>query len=271
MMLKTTSKVSEKHVRPPAVAGTFYPADPAVLRHEIAGFLREARGEGPIPKALIVPHAGYQYSAPVAASGYALLKPIRCRIQRVVLLGPSHRLAFDGLATSGAEAFATPLGTVPIDRIAVDTALDWPQVHLLDQAHRQEHSLEVHLPFLQMTLDRFSLVPFAVGQATASEVADVVDNLWGSDETLIVVSSDLSHYHDYRTARTIDRQTSKLIEGRRWQQLTGDRACGFGGICGLLKVAEQRGLGVKTVDLRNSGDTSGSKDQVVGYGSYVVY
>ena len=260
-----------KHVRPPAVAGAFYPGDRAVLRSQIAGYLRQATSVGAIPKAMIVPHAGYQYSGPVAASGYALLEPVRRRIARVVLLGPSHRVPFYGLATTAAEAFATPLGAIPIDRAVVAQVLEWPQVRVLDEAHRHEHSLEVHLPFLQMTLDDFSLVPFSVGQANADEVAEVLDALWDGDETLLVVSSDLSHYHPYADARAIDSETSHLIEQCQWQQLSGERACGYCAIRGLLKIAERRGLQVKTVDLRNSGDTTGSKDQVVGYGCYVFY
>jgi hypothetical protein len=259
-----------KRVRPPAVAGAFYPGDPRLLRSQIAGYLREANRVGPTPKVLIVPHAGYQYSGPVAASGYALLEPVRHQIGRVVLLGPSHRMPFYGLASTSAEAFATPLGAIPIDQLAVEQALDWPQVRILDEAHRYEHSLEVQLPFLQMTLDDFSLVPFAVGQANADEVAEVLDALWGGHETLIVVSSDLSHYHPYAAARAIDGETSHLIEQCQWAQLSGERACGYCGIRGVLKLAKRRGLRVKTVDLRNSGDTAGSKDQVVGYGSYVL-
>jgi hypothetical protein len=270
-MFDATKRSKLKRVRPPAVAGAFYPADPIALRRQIAGFLCEANGVGPIPKALIVPHAGYKYSGPVAASGYALLEAVRHCMTRVVLLGPSHRVPFYGLATTDADLFSTPLGTIEIDRSFVENALRLPQVQLLDAAHQYEHSLEVQLPFLQMTLDDFALVPLAVGQVNASEVADVIDTLWSDDDTLLVVSSDLSHYRDYRTARALDTDTSNLIEHLKWRQLDGERACGYGGIRGLLKVAEQRRLRVKVVDLRNSGDTSGSKDQVVGYGSYVVY
>ncbi len=265
-----TTTTSQKQVRPPAVAGAFYPQDPAALRRELARFLREANSVGPLPRALIVPHAGYQYSGLVAASGYALLKPIRQTIERVVLVGPSHRVPFYGLATTAADAFLTPLGPIPIDRHGVEAAREWPQVQVLDDAHRHEHSLEVQLPFLQVTLDDFSLLPFVVGQANASEVADVLDTLW-HDDTLVVVSSDLSHFHDYWSARAMDSETSNLIERCAWQQLSGERACGFCGVRGLLKLAQKRRLRVKTVDLRNSGDTYGEKDQVVGYGSYVVF
>jgi AmmeMemoRadiSam system protein B len=260
-----------KHVRMPAVAGVFYPADAAVLRHDITAYLREADSAGPYPKALIVPHAGYLYSGPVAASGYCLLEPIRHTIKRVVLLGPSHRFPFYGLAASGDDEFATPLGTIPIDTKSVGAALKLPQVHLLDGAHRYEHSLEVHLPFLQTTVDDFSLIPLAVGKANAREVGEVLELLWDEEQTLIVVSSDLSHYHLYSTARGIDSETSHLIERCQWEQLSGERACGYAGIRGLLQVAKHRGLRVKTVDLRNSGDTAGPTDQVVGYGSFVVY
>jgi AmmeMemoRadiSam system protein B len=270
-MIQVMRKHETTSVRSPAVAGTFYPANPDVLRYEIAGFLQEAKRLGPIPKALIVPHAGYQFSGAVAASAYALLKPIRNRIERVVLVGPSHRVAFRGLATTSPAAFATPLGQVPIDREGVTASLQRPNVRVLDEAHRQEHSLEVQLPFLQLTLNEFSLVPFAVGQADAGEVADVLDSLWVGDDTLVVISSDLSHYHDYWTAHTIDHETSDLIERCEWRRLSGERACGYVGIRGLLQIVQKRGLRVRTVDLRSSGDTFGMKSDVVGYGAYVVH
>jgi hypothetical protein len=256
-------------VRPPVAAGLFYPADPVELRKQIAHFLDEASGTGPVPKALISPHAGYPYSGTVAASGYALLKPARHRIKRVVLMGPSHRVPLHGLATSRAEAFATPLGTIPVDPVSMETLLSWPQVQVLDEAHRQEHSLEVQLPMLQMSLDQFSLVPIVIGLASAREVAEVIGALWDR-ESLLVISSDLSHYHEWQTARAIDSETSRLIECCQWQQLDGERACGYGGIRGLLRFAEEHNLQVKTIDLRNSGDTQGGKDRVVGYGCYVV-
>jgi hypothetical protein len=207
----------------------------------------------------------------VAASAYKLIAANANRVRRVVLLGPSHHLGFSGLAASEDDAFATPLGTVSIDHEAVQASLQLPQVHLLDKAHRFEHSLEVQLPFLQVVLEEFCLVPFAVGQANSDEVAEILNGLWGGDETLIIVSSDLSHYHRYGTARRIDRETSQMVERCQWERLTGERACGYCGIRGLLKVAKERKLHVKMVDLRNSGDTAGPKDQVVGYGSFAVY
>ncbi len=260
-----------KHVRPPAAAGTFYPAEPSELRHLIARYLRDAEPSGPYPKALIVPHAGFVYSGPVAANGYVLLKPIHSQIERVILLGPAHRTAFYGLAVPDCEEFATPLGDVPLDARSLEITLRLPQVHRLDEAHRHEHSLEVQLPFLQFILARFSIVPILVGRVSAAEVAEVLEHLWRDDNTLIVASSDLSHFHDYRAARSIDSETAHLIERCQWQQLSRERACGFGGIQGLLKVAKTMNLQVHTVDLRNSGDTAGSRDEVVGYGSFVIY
>ena len=259
-----------QQVRPPAVAGLFYPAEHDALRETIMGFLRDAETAGPWPRALIVPHAGYAYSGAVAASGYVLLKPIRDQVHRVVLIGPSHRVSCYGLAASTADYFATPLGTVPVDRKSVEASLKLPCVHVLDAAHQQEHSLEVQLPFLQVVLGEFSLVPFTVGRATTDEVADAVELLW-KDDTLIVISSDLSHYHTYGTARSMDSATAHDIEHCQWELLNGERACGYCGIRGLLKVAKARGLKVRTVDLRNSGDTAGSREQVVGYGSFVVH
>jgi len=256
-------------IRQPAVAGMFYPADPRELQAMLNGFLAEAEAAGPPPKALIAPHAGYVYSGPVAASVYARLAAARERIQRVVLLGPAHRVGFLGLAASGADVFRSPLGDVPIDREAVASLADLPQVHLLEEAHALEHSLEVHLPFLQAVLGEFSLVPLVVGDAGAEEVAEVLERLWGGDETLIVISSDLSHYHDYTTAQRMDRATSKAIEEGRAGDIGYEDACGRNGILGLLAAAKHHGLHGHTVDLRNSGDTAGPRDQVVGYGAYV--
>ena len=255
-------------IRQPAVAGTFYPDDPAELREMIAAFLTQTKPEGIVPKAIIAPHAGYIYSGPIAASAYALIKPACGKIKRVVLLGPSHRVPFRGLAASSADAFATPLGDVPIDKKAVETIRDLPQVKILDAAHAMEHSLEVQLPFLQEVLGDFSLVPLAVGDASSEEVAEVLEKLWGGPETLIVISSDLSHYHDYRTAGKMDRATSEAIESLHPENIEHEQACGRIPISGLLVAAKKHGLRAQTIDLRNSGDTAGPRDEVVGYGAY---
>ncbi|MBI3304492.1 MAG: AmmeMemoRadiSam system protein B [Deltaproteobacteria bacterium] len=256
-------------IRHPAVAGTFYPAHAQKLRTMIAQYLKAAHASGPPPKALIAPHAGYIYSGPVAASAYAHLAEARGTITRVVLLGPAHRVAFMGLTASSVEAFATPLGTVAVDRQALAQVLTLPQVQVLDEAHALEHSLEAHLPFLQEVLGDFTLVPLLVGEATPEEVGEVLDVLWDGPETLIVISSDLSHYYDYDTARRLDQATSRAIETLRPQDIYSEQACGRHPINGLLYAARKYGLHVKTVDLRNSGDTAGPRDQVVGYGAYV--
>ena len=256
------------NVRSPAVAGLFYPSDPRELRAMVAGFLG-AVSAGTAPKAIIVPHAGYIYSGPVAASAYARVKSAQGRIARVVLLGPAHRVGFHGLALPGAVYFMTPLGRVPVDQEAIAKISSLPQVRVMDAAHAQEHSLEVHLPFLQEVLGEFSLVPLVVGDAEAEEVGEVLDLLWGGAETLIVISSDLSHYHDYQTAQKLDRATSQAIEQLRPDDIDYDHACGRNPVNGLLHVARRRGLKVTTIDLRNSGDTAGSRDRVVGYGAYL--
>jgi AmmeMemoRadiSam system protein B len=258
--------------RAPAVAGFFYPADRAELESALAGYLAAvpaAPSSAPTPKALIVPHAGFVYSGPVAASGYARIAGQRRAIRRVVLLGPSHRVPLWGLAASSADAFATPLGAVPLDRAAIDAILDFPQLQIFDAAHRDEHSLEVQLPFLQYLLEDFSLVPLSVGDAAPEEVGEVIERLWGGPETLLVVSSDLSHYHDYETARRLDAATSRAIEALDTAALGPESACGRVPTRGLLVAAKRHRLSVETVDLRNSGDTAGDKRRVVGYGSYV--
>ncbi len=258
-------------IREPAVAGSFYPAEPEMLRADIRRYLDAVRGDAPVPKAIIVPHAGYVYSGAVAASAYARLVAARGVIRRVVLLGPSHRVGFRGLATSSAELFRTPLGDIPVDITAVDALLTLPQVRELDQAHLQEHSLEVQLPFLQETLGRFSLIPLVVGDADGQEVAEVLESVWGGLETLVVISSDLSHYHSYEQARDQDTATSRAIESLAPEALRYEDACGRNPINGLLTLARKHGYRIDTIDLRNSGDTAGPRDRVVGYGAYVLH
>ena len=266
------SELAGASVRDPAVAGSFYPAAAEALASQVDEMLREAMASGQragadTPKAIIAPHAGFVYSGPVAASAYARLARARHQIKRVVLLGPSHRVAVRGLALSGAEGFATPLGVVPIDRDAVARLASLPQVHQLDAAHAQEHSLEVHLPFLQKVLAEFTLVPIVVGQAEPDEVAEVLRLVWGGPETLIVVSSDLSHYHDYDTARRMDSATAAAIATLDVESISDEGACGRMPIRGLLVEARRRGLHAALIDLRNSGDTAGPRDRVVGYAS----
>lgn len=256
-------------VRPPAVAGSFYPADAAELRADVERYLLENPALGPQPKALIAPHAGYIYSGPVAARAYNLLQG-KHAIRRVVLIGPSHRVPLRGLAAPSADAFRTPFGDVPLDRNALDTLSDLPQVVTADAPHAWEHSLEVHLPFLQHALGDFTLVPLAVGIASPGAIAEVLNRLWDGEETLIVASSDLSHYHPYDVARRLDEETCEAILARR-TDIGGDQACGCHPVNGLLEVARRRGLSVELLDLRNSGDTAGPKDRVVGYGAFALH
>lgn len=255
--------------RPPAVAGSFYPADALQLQALIMSLLFEVPSfSGSCPKAIIVPHAGYIYSGAIAASAYARVALGRDSLRRVVLLGPAHRLGFHGLALSSADYFATPLGSVPLDRSENETLLTLPGVQFLDKAHVLEHSLEVQIPFLQKVLPDFSLVPIVVGETSAETVATVIEQLWGGDETLVVVSSDLSHYQDYATAQKQDSATSQAIENLLPEDIGYHDACGRLVISGLLLVAKKMGLTVTPYDLRNSGDTAGDRDRVVGYGAY---
>lgn len=256
-------------IRPAAVAGMFYPGDAATLARDVRQMLAEAEVEPLKPKAIVAPHAGYIYSGPIAASAYALLKPLRQAIRRVVLLGPVHRVWVQGLALPEAESFETPLGRVAIDHEAVLAIRDLPQVEVSAAAHAAEHSLEVQLPFLQTVLEDFSLVPLAVGGATPQEVAEVLELLWGGDETLIVISSDLSHYLPYVTAQQTDRDTVRHILSLD-AHLLGEQACGAHPLNGLLLVARRHGLRAQLLDLRNSGDTAGDKHQVVGYAAIAL-
>ena len=251
-------------VRTPAVAGLFYPADPRQLADDVQEMLSQALPHDLIPKALIVPHAGYIYSGPIAATAYATLKPFAASIRRVVLLGPTHRVAVRGLALPGVEAFDTPLGRVMLDAAAARSIAHLPQVTVSAQAHVLEHSLEVQLPFLQSVLPDFTLLPLAVGMATPEEVAEGLELLWGGEETLVVISSDLSHYLPYAIAQRVDHDTVQDILKLR-QPIEHDHACGGTPISGLIVAARQHHLTPHLLDLRNSGDTAGSHDQVVGY------
>jgi hypothetical protein len=255
-------------LRPAAVAGMFYPGSPASLAGDVRRLLANAScTDARPPKALVVPHAGYVYSGGVAAAAYARLAGQAQAIRRVVLLGPAHRVAVRGLAVPDAAAFATPLGAVEVDRDAIRAVLALPQVRISAAAHAAEHSLEVQLPFLQALLDDFRIVPLVVGAASADEVAAVIDLLWGGPETLVVISTDLSHYHAYDTARAIDRGSAERILALD-PVLDHEQACGATPLNGLLVCARRRGLVPELLDLRNSGDTAGDRARVVGYASF---
>ncbi|MGD0091704.1 MAG: AmmeMemoRadiSam system protein B [Planctomycetota bacterium] len=276
-------------IRNPAVAGTFYSSDARKLRESVAGYVRaalealpaeEKDAQAPLPKAIIAPHAGYIYSGPVAGSAYARIVNARGLVTRVVLAGPVHRVPVRALAASSMDGFATPLGVVSVDRVAVDRIGKLPQVEINDLAHAAEHSLEVHLPFLQYVLGpqeppegkpAFTLVPLAVGDAEAEATAEVFEALWGGPETLFVISTDLSHFHTYDTARALDAAATRAIEALRPEDIAPRQACGAAPVAGLLVAARKHGLRVKTLDLRNSGDTAGSRDSVVGYGAWALY
>ena len=257
-------------VRYPAVAGQFYPGEAGRLKDAVEEYLAESAGvTDPPPKAIIAPHAGYIYSGPIAGSAFAYLARANGAVKKVVLIGPAHWAATRGLAASEADAFSSPLGTIPVDRDSYQAIAPLQQVTVFEGAHTREHCLEVQLPFLQTIFSDFEIVPLVAGDATPSEVAEVLDSLWGGPETVVVISSDLSHYHDYSTAARLDKETSEKIE--EFERVSEGQACGRIAINGLLHLAKQRKMRVKTVDLRNSGDTAGPRDRVVGYGAYVFW
>ena len=258
--------------RPAAVAGRFYPDDATELAAVVDEFVATASldsAAGPAPKAIIAPHAGYPYSGPIAGSAYACVQA--AAVERVVMFAPAHRWPVPGLALPASTAFETPLGTVPVDTDAAQRASRFDFVATIDAAHVEEHAIEVQLPFLQRRLGHvFRLVPFVVGWATTDQVEAVMEELWGGAETLIVISSDLSHLHDYDTARRLDADTSAAIENLSPQSLQARGACGHVSIQALLSVAARCGLTARTMDLRNSGDTAGERSEVGGYGAYVI-
>ena len=256
--------------RPAAVAGAFYPSDANVLRTDISRFMAGAEPAAqPDLKALIVPHAGYIYSGPIAASAYRLLEAHRERIRRVVLVGPAHRVYLTGMAFPSVDAFETPLGEVPIDTDAIEQALSLPATGISDEAHALEHCLEVHLPFLQTLLSDFQLIPIVVGECPADAVARVLEHFW-DDETFILVSSDLSHFHTYEAAQQLDAETTNKIVARQ-DGLHGEEACGAHAINGLMRLARAHDLSVSVLVVRNSGDTAGNRSRVVGYGAYALH
>ena len=258
------------NLRAPAVAGAFYPANPAVLDRMVTDCVAEAHTE-PLPaKAIIAPHAGYVYSGPIAGTAYAGVAHLGDRVTRVLLLGPAHRHGFRGIAYPSADGLETPLGVVPVDREGIAAISDLPGVQELDRAFDGEHSLEVHLPFIQRLFPDAAVVPLVVGHTEPEQVDAVLQRLWGGPETLIVISSDLSHFHDYDTAHRLDLDTSQAIEAADIDLLSGDRACGYLPVAGLLMRARALDLRVTTRDLRNSGDTAGDRNRVVGYGAYSV-
>ena len=260
-------------VRPAAVSGAFYPDDTSVITTMIDRLMAAApaeRDDTP-PVALIAPHAGYIYSGPVAATAYSRLAPWRDVIDRVVVVGPPHRVPVRGLALSSADAWDTPLGRVTIDRDACDVLLARAGVYVDDRAHAAEHSIEVHVPFLQRVLgEGWQLVPVIAGGPEAEALADSLSPLWGADRTVVVVSTDLSHYHPQATARMIDRVTAEAIVAAQWEALDSDQACGASGVRAALELTRRHGEHVRLLDLRNSGDTAGGTDRVVGYASFLV-
>jgi AmmeMemoRadiSam system protein B len=259
-------------VRPPAAAGVFYPADPTALLSEVRRLLDSvpvSAGTSP-PKALIVPHAGLRYSGPVAASAYARIAPQRGEIRTVVLVGPAHYASGPGIFLSSAAAFASPLGRAAIDREATGRILGLPCVRVADGVHAPEHALEVQLPFIQAMLGDAAIVPVLAGERSGDAVATVLEALWGGPETLLVITSDLSHYLAYDAARALDRATADAVEALAPEAIPPRGACGRSAVEGLLRVARGHALTVRTLDLRSSGDTGGGRERVVGYGAFAL-
>ena len=262
--------VDVNRVKQPGVAGLFYPADRETCAAQVDACLKAALPASVDAKVLIAPHAGYIYSGVVAGTAYATLRNRRGIIKRVVLLGPNHRVGFTGIALSTAERWATPLGEIPVDMETMARLRDLPGVMVADEPFAQEHSLEVHLPFLQAVLGAFILVPVLVGNADPESVARVLRECWGGPETLIVVSSDLSHFHDHETATRMDGEAAQAIELLRSDLLNDQQACGNRPLRGLMLEARRRDLRVTALDVRNSGDTRGNRERVVGYGSFAL-
>jgi AmmeMemoRadiSam system protein B len=259
------------NTRPAAVADMFYTGNGGQLAAQVSDFMEVEQDNRLKPKALIVPHAGFIYSGATAGHGYALVKKLAGVVKKIVLIGPCHRVWVKGLAIPGCQYFETPLGKVEIDSNSLAALAKFPQVVISNEAHQQEHSIEVQLPFLQSIFPQFQLIPMVIGEITSEALAEVLEFLWGGEETLIVISSDLSHFLDYDAAIAIDAKTSHAIENFDSDSISPEMACGSAGIKALLQVAKTKNLQVKTIQQCNSGDTAGSKDRVVGYGTYAIY
>lgn len=260
------------NIQSSVVAGMFYPADPDELTDLLQTFFAQIPKEyTKIPKAIIAPHAGYIYSGLTAAFAFACLKNLQQKLKRVIVIAPSHRHPFHGIAISSADFFQTPLGKISVDRETLKKLAKFPQVLELDIAFASEHALEVELPFLQTQLQDFQLIPLLAGDASADEVCKVLENLWEDKSTLIVASSDLSHYHPYNVAQKLDLKTIHKMLALDYENLHGEEACGYIGVRGLLKMAKNNHWHAHLIDLRNSGDTAGDKNQVVGYGAIHFY
>ena len=270
-MITISTNQRQLSIRPPAVAGSFYPQNASQLNELLEDYLTNSDVNITPPKAIIAPHAGYIYSGQIAANVYKNIEKLKTQITRVVLLGPAHRVYVKGIALPSNTHFATPLGNVPIDTDVVEELEHHSYVQFSDAAHEQEHSLEVHIPFLQKVLNDFTLIPLLIGNAEPDQVATILKELWGGDETLIVISSDLSHFLNYETACETDSNTTRLIENFDYENIGSNQACGCMPMRGLLKIAHEKNMSIQTLDIRNSGDTAGTKDRVVGYGAYALF
>ena len=274
-----TRQETTESVRPPAVASLFYPGEAAELKQNLREMLDEAsEAEDPnedLPadqylKALIVPHAGYVYSGTTAARAYHLLRKNRDDFRRVIILGPAHRVWLEGIAFPGTDAFETPLGRIPLAKQQIRELLRFPEVQLRDDAHQDEHCLEVQLPFLQEILNEFELIPAVVGEISPDSLSGLLENLLEDPQNLLLLSTDLSHFHSYSEAQAIDQKTAEAIESFEDEKILPEQACGAHPLRGLLRHARIQGWRIQRLGLCNSGDTAGSKDRVVGYGAWAL-
>ena len=274
-----TRQETTESVRPPAVASLFYPGEAAELKQNLREMLEKAsEAEDPnedLPagqhlRALIVPHAGYVYSGTTAALAYHLLRKNRDDFHRILLLGPAHRVWLEGIAFPGTDAFETPLGRIPLAKQQIRELLRFPEVQLRDDAHQDEHCLEVQLPFLQEILNEFELIPAVVGEISPDSLSGLLENLLEDPQNLLLLSTDLSHFHSYSEAQAIDQKTAEAIESFEDEKILPEQACGAHPLRGLLRHARIQGWKIQRLGLCNSGDTAGSKDRVVGYGAWAL-
>jgi len=256
------------NLRIPAHAGQYYPADAGFLEKVVDEYLTDGGTVSEIPKAVIAPHAGFIHSGRIAGKAFAVWKAQEVRARRVVLIGPSHYYDFPGIALPDSTRFQTPLGEVQVDPAADDLKRKFRYVRVFEAAHYPEHALEVLLPFLQRAVPGAKIVPLITGRTEMSQVSAVIEEIWGGADTLLVISSDLSHNHPYEIAQKVDRQTARAIVEFDFSRLTADQACAYQAMRGFLKAAIRKEMRCSLLELRNSADASGDMSLVTGFGAF---
>ncbi len=252
------------------VAGQFYPKERAQLIEMIENFSSSEREIIYKPKAIIVPHAGFIYSGDIAAKAYKALIPLVDNYKKIILLSPAHRKSVTGVAYHNARKFACPIGDIPVNAELLSILKTNDSVYNDDEAFNFEHGLETHFPFISYIFRDISFLPLIVGNIDTQKLSDIFNLFWQADDILFIISSDLSHFHNYEICKTLDHETTQHIINLNYEKINHDAACGYYPLCGALKLAKDNNQKCYLLSLKNSGDSIGDKDSVVGYGSFII-